>query len=328
MSTTSGSNDSASTNSESPKQADSTSWVIDVEAEDKKASDVNITIEPLSGTLPRDAPLWLDYTEPNVDARGLRPFTVRLRSTERPSTMISPVYQLEVRSALLREMDQLLRREPDALPTITFDEYLAEDGQRCGVIDMVFNGRAAFTEGQAHLKNLDLHFQRIGGSDISYAYATCTNTLHGGIFVLECLRLPVDATNAKAVHNALTAICAPIGIVLGIGNVMTHSYGRKFSNETLRVYVELHQASLALPWQLMVCQLPTHIKWQGYPYTLNYPGRVFHKNTVFSANFPIAAERNGATDAEAGGSSSKRTGATNGAAASAETHTKKKRRSE
>lgn len=330
MSSIASSNDNATVTEESPKQAKSGIWQIDLDEEDKlDDSDMDLAVEQLSGTCPIDQDLWIDHTQIHYDVRGLAPFTMRFRSTKSPSSVVSPESQGEVRRAVWRKIVELLGPKADAktLPAVMFDECATEHGHQAGVIDLVFSDCDTLVEVTGKLETCTLEIKDGDHASSQYLLQGVTNSLGGEIFVVECLRLPITTANAKDVHEAFAAELRNVGTVLGIGKLVTSTRGRKVDSGTSRIYIKIHEENMALPWRELLQKLPTSIKWQGYPYNLTFAGKSrYRSDTIPSRPSPVATQNNTSAEEAEIGPSGRRAGATDGASAPADAQKKKRRR--
>lgn len=258
-------------------------------------NDLVQVIQPLLGELPRDEPVLPNFTALENDVRSMPPMTVRFTSKADADPESIPLYHQPeaVRLAVWRKMEQLMPglTLSERRPTVMLD--YRRIGQRTfrGTIDLTFTSWEAVSLTTEKLAEIELEGEN--GKSCRYIYYGVTNSLPGSVFVLECLRLPVNSANAHDVYEAFASLTSAIGKVLGLGKVVTTSkkWGVDSSdNGLLKIYVELARNSMLLtPWQSLALQLPTHFRWHGIAYILRYRGDHFHEKAVVSPCFPLVA---------------------------------------
>lgn len=269
----------------------------------EEKEDLEQLIKPLYGALPKDEPFLSNFTALERDVRDIFPMTVRYLAAVNTEPESIPIYHQHeiVRLAIWRKMDELLPglSLPERRPTVMLD-YVCLGNKACrGIIDLTFTSWEGV---KVIIKELaDIEIEEQDGKSRRYIYDNVTNTLPANVYVLECLRLPVDSNNAKEVCEAFASITSCIGNLLGIGKVVTRSkkWGVEDSdNGILKVYIELPRERMADRWPDLVLKLPTHLCWHGIHYNLRYRGDYLHKKTVLSASFPILANQEGASGQE------------------------------
>lgn len=265
---------------------------IDLAAESDK--DFRNSLIPLAGLCPIDEPYWTNHSD-IFTARGCQALTIRYMSTEGMLPSIEDIAD-KIRAAIWRKISGLTYKDgaPPPFPSIVFDESSMPDHDGMGVIDLVFPSLKEYGSAYKSIVR-DLHSIEIAGVEGDkthvYEYACSTNSLDGSIIVIECLRLPIDSLDAKAVFAALNTMVQPLGSVLGLCKIGVGSKTWGISKQDsgiVRFYLQLTPEKMATSWEhSIVPLLPTHFVCNGVPYTLRYYGVELHKKKSFSTNFDI-----------------------------------------
>lgn len=308
----------------SAKPSENRSWQLDVSV--KSEEDLVHSIVHLAGKRYHDNPYWTAVH--SIDARGMGPLTWRFTSEMKPSLVWNISWQDKAPHEIWTRIKALLPDEQTrlVLPTIVFSDTLLVNGARSGVIDLVCSTKRTL-DALNQLK--DIHIAGVRNDTHVFSRTTCTSFLPGSILTLQCLGLPIDSLNPLQLLTAFRLAAQSVGTVLGMAKIVIDSkqwqVSQQFSGQ-VRVYCEIDDEKMAVPWAELVLSLPTHLRINGFPYPLTYPSRELHRHDVYSKNYTVGPRDEVASRNDA--SSDKRSRGTNETAESSSQAAKKMKCSE
>lgn len=270
---------------ESPEPSDERTCRVDASADSNE--DLRHSLVPLAGDVPRDSRYF--WGQLNSDSRGLLAKTMRFVCKSEATLTTSVDVQDKARDAIWSKTSQMLRSKAVArgLPRIIFNELPLAHGTRRGIIDLVFPSMDAW---DACCKLNDLHIEGVKGKTHTFSYQTGTRTLPGNILAVQCLGLPIDDLDSRALLEAFGSMSSAVGTVLGLVKIVITSEQWDIENQfsgAVRFYIEIDQDNMAISWSRLIKKLPTHFQCNGFPYALSYVDRDLHREDVFSSDYTV-----------------------------------------
>lgn len=265
-----------------------------IDLTDGRLDGLDRTVVPASGVCPLDYPCWLGYTGSDVDRRLFKPHSLRYACAKEARPLRK--HQDSITQHIWTEVRRLLEAQglPIKLPSVVFDyEPL---GEHSATLDLVFD--SVSTEVVIHIGPRLKHIKvEKGGRDrYTFTFLAWSNSIAGDIFPVDCYRLPLDASNSKAIMQSLDHAVGKIGTVIGLGRIQIANDVEGLVNpdeEITRAYIKLARASMKLPFSVLVAPLPSHFVWKGVPYRLRFAGSQRREGVLFSADYPLEEEQGG-----------------------------------
>ncbi|PWN24740.1 hypothetical protein BDZ90DRAFT_262958 [Jaminaea rosea] len=244
-------------------------------------------VVPIAGLCPPDEPQWPLTTQETIDRRDLRPFTVRYQAQSKNAS-INPFRQDDIHRAVRHHLrPHFEARKLQTMPAVIFEQDTLDDSKDAACNDLICPSALAFIIVINNLKSIKI--ESASCSSCFFARVNWTNSLPPNVMPFDLLRLSVSSSESESLLGSLKVMLSGVGLVLGVGRQeIAQSHDAPFlSTMTVRGYVELNAASMALPFHALVDRIPTHFRWRGELYSMWYPGRPLHKVALHSQAFPI-----------------------------------------
>lgn len=255
------------------------------------------SVTVVGGRCPYDLPYWFNQMD-SWDRRYMPPYTMRFSASASTSDVDLEGAQDEIRRAVWQatEIQMIERNLPGPLPSVLVELDPLDPLKVDGCIDVTFANEDGLVAMVSCLSEIQI--EKASGAICTLPFVYCSNSLPSNVIPFDLLRVPLTEDNSKAVFKSLDAMVSDVGAVIGLAwiDYDQTSLRKLRPNDVLRAYLKLAPTSMALPFEVLATKMPTHFKWEGVPYTLQYAGRDFHKTPLHSAHFPLHGEAEGGSN--------------------------------
>lgn len=262
------------------------------------ARSASFSFQTVEGFCPEEGNTWICDNTSCSDVRLLQPLTLRFQASQKYWTQNVQTRRCHIRQAIWDAVAETMHRESlqGPMPAILFDDDPLDPAKEHGTLDVIFTEPAVWAAMQRRLKKV--HVALDGSSSCDFSLVACSNDLPSDTWAIDLLRLPLTSANTKAILQSLNEVTTGLGTVTGLAKITHQGLDKSFTYapDCHRAYLKLYEASMALPFHILVGKLPTHFVWNGIPLPMYYTGRVLHKTPLHSANFPTANSSAGQND--------------------------------
>lgn len=267
--------------------------VVQINFSTKPPPPLQRRITSFQGFCPLDTPLWDAQTLDCHDRRNMSPWTLWfVGPLERAGGKFHNRHD-EIRRGIWNVVAQEMTKHSlsGPLPIVIIDEDHLDDVKTRGSVEVIFHDATIFTLMVNCM--FEIRIQEPGGRLRPLPLRCFSNSLERGVLPFDLLRFPLAAVDSKALLQSLNTMLEGVGSVLGIGKLdhVPGSLGIPPGHSgLLRFYVRLPPTTMALDFRAYALKLPTHFKWNGIAYVMQYNGRDMHDVQVHSADFPLEEE--------------------------------------
>lgn len=252
----------------------------------KPATKLSRQLVPLHGSV-IERHWWRYFGHLYPDARERPPHTLQYICGEWDDLLSDAKRQDSIREALwtaLEDIDGL-----DEQAKITFSDHENHQTESLGeIINLTFTSSQAFLAVNNGLK--EILFRGQDGQQRRFAATSLPSVLAGNIFIFDCVNVPVDSIPVKSLFSALAHMTQELGSLAGMAKVVlngTDDSDFEAGVDTVRGYLELDRAWIAVPLQELVNRFPSHFVWMGRPHQVLFTGYTLREKPLYSADYPL-----------------------------------------
>lgn len=245
---------------------------------------------PIWGQCPADEPFHHELTYGYEDRRGLPALTLRYRTDEEDVYIEERERHSEVTVAVWDYLEECL---PDLPPADVRPAIVFQHGTTLAV-DVTFRPAAtkAFEYARGNLVMIQVEAEPDvcdKGRNMSFELEIWSNSLDPDVLPIDILQLPRSQTKDPDLFASLQDMVSKVGKLVGaaleLHGPLREDQTTIYSNVT-RNYVKLSKKSMGLEHLKLLELLPTHLRWRGLRYLLQYSGRCPHDERL-SKDYPL-----------------------------------------